>query len=74
MNATQIKKVSTRQAYFFMGFSVLGAVVFLVVFLTGAQPFSKPVDLILLGVFVLNTLIWLYYVAGGYGSERRGEK
>jgi len=56
------RDVATRQAYLWTGFFVFSAVFFLVVFLTGGAPFSKPVAL---------ALSWVSYAAGGLGHYNR---
>ena len=58
------RDVATRQAYLWTGFFVFSAVFFLVVFLTGGLPFSKPVDLLSLTMCVVFALSWLSYAAG----------
>ena len=59
------RDVATRQAYLWTAFFGFSAVFFLVVFLTGGPPFSKPVDLLSLGMCVVFALSWLSYAAGG---------
>jgi hypothetical protein len=64
------RDAATRQAYLWTGFFVFSAVFFLVVFLTGGLPFSKPVDLLSLGMCVVLALSWLSYAAGGLGQNK----
>jgi hypothetical protein len=65
------RDVATRQAYLWTGFFVFSAVFFLVVFLTGGAPFSKPVDLLSLSMCVALALSWVSYAAGGLGHYNR---
>ena len=65
------RDVATRQAYLWTGFFVFSGVFFLVVFLTGGLPFSKPVDLVSLTMCVVFALSWLSYAAGGLGQDNR---
>jgi hypothetical protein len=64
------RDAATRQAYLWAGFFVFSAVFFLVVFLTGGLPFSKPVDLLSLGMCVVFALSWLSYAAGSPGQNK----
>jgi hypothetical protein len=64
------RDVATRQAYLWTGFFVFSGVFFLVVFLTGGLPFSKPVDLLSLGMCVAFALSWLSYAAGSLGQNK----
>ena len=65
------RDVATRQAYLWTAFFGFSAVFFLVVFLTGGRPFSRPVDLLSLGMCVVFALSWLSYAAGGLGHYNR---
>ena len=65
------RDVATRQAYLWTGFFAFSGVFFLVVFLTGGLPFSKPVDLLSLSMCVVFALSWLSYAAGGLGQDNR---
>jgi hypothetical protein len=65
------RDVATRQAYLWTGFFVFSAVFFLVVFLTGGLPLSKPVDLLSLSMCVFFALSWLSYATGGLGQNNR---
>jgi hypothetical protein len=65
------RDMATRQAYLWTGLFVFGAVFFLVVFLTGGPPLSRPVDLLSLGMCVVLALSWLSYAAGGLGQYGR---
>jgi hypothetical protein len=64
------RDVATRQAYLWTGFFVFSAVFFLVVFLTGGLPFSRPVDLLSLGMCVVFALSWLSYAAGSLRQNK----
>jgi hypothetical protein len=63
------RDVATRQAYLWTWFFVLSALFFLVVFLTGGLPFSRPIDLLSLGMCVVFALSWLSYAAGSLGQN-----
>ena len=65
------RDVATRQAYLWTAFFVFSAVFFLVVFLAGGPPLSKPVDLLSLTMCVVFALSWLSYAAGGLGQSNR---
>jgi hypothetical protein len=65
------RDMTTRQAYLWTGLFVSGAVFFLVVFLAGGPPLSKPVDLLSLGMCVVLALSWLLYAARGLGQYGR---
>ena len=65
------RNMATRQAYWWTGLFVFGAVFFLVVFLTGGPPLSRPVDLLSLSMCVVLALSWLSYAAGGLGQYAR---
>ena len=65
------RDAATRQAYLWTGFFVFSAMFFLVVFLTGGLPFSKPVDLLSLSMRVVFALSWLSYAVGSPGQNKR---
>src|ERR1700683_919098 len=62
-------RVSARLAYFMMGFFTLGAALFLVGFLTGGPLFSKTVDLIFLGLCVVDALFCLWFAVRAPGRD-----
>jgi hypothetical protein len=64
------KRVSTRQAYFCLGFFILGFALTLVILLTGGRPFSVPVQLIILGLCVANAIFWVFYIASGSAKDK----